>query len=325
MAESEAHSNQVLVVCGPTATGKTSLALQLARKFSGDLISADSRQVYRGLDIVTGKDIPAGFKPETINLINWGETTVYTDGRIRIWGLDLIDPIGEWSAGEFRNFAGAASKQIQAENKRPIIVGGTGLYIRTLTELTPLAGEPPDKDYRHQLDMLPVSKLQEKLQQISPAKWEAMNESDQQNPRRLVRALEVAHFGIQPKAQAVIPNKNTDYLILGLTAPKEILEDRIRSRVRARQDEDLAEELSRWRQIPENNPAKSGLGYAELAEFQAGNITRDQLVETWAIHERQYAKRQLTWFRKMKHIHWFDITAKDWPNKLVALVASWYH
>lgn len=292
--------NKVLLICGPTATGKTALADLLAQKFDGELISADSRQVYKGLDIVTGKDVPVS----------------------RIHGYDLVKPNEEWNASLFSDFALQKIAEITKKGKLPIVVGGTGLYLKSIR--TPLnINVPPNPKLREKLEQLSLAELQTKLKKINPDRFNSMNYSDQQNPRRLIRALEISSAKSAEKQTSTPP---LDHLTICLTAPLPYLEKKIRQRVIKRLNLNPLPELEYLQKfnLPPRSPSYSSLGYQELAEYYAGKITRPQLVNLWTTRERNYAKRQLTWFKKQPNLHWFDLTSPHSKSAIVDLISSWY-
>ena len=198
--------NTVLVICGPTATGKTKLALELAKEFDGELISADSRQVYVGNDIETGKDK---------DLI----------GDSRIWLLDIINSNQDFSVSLWRRLALEAIKDILSRGKLPIVVGGSGLYIKALVQNLPDVDIPRDKKLRKSNKS--VSELLDYLKKIDLKKAESLNNSDRNNPRRLVRAIEIAQCPSPKLGEGL----RVRYLQIGLTAPKQYLEEKIRKRV----------------------------------------------------------------------------------------------
>lgn len=312
-------SNKVLFIVGPTATGKTSLADELAQKFNGELISADSRQVYKGLDIVTGKDIP----------------------RAPIHGLDLIKPGEDWNVFHFADFATKKINELQKQAKLPVVVGGTGLYVNSI--LKPLDIHiPPNPKLRAELEALSLTELQKQLKKVNSKHFKQMNYSDQNNPRRLIRAIEVStsrHPELARSAKrsspSVIPtvaeeslleHPKLDALIIGLKASLDVTEDRIKKRVIHRLAQNARHELEYLKKLSPNwrsSPATS-LGYKELDRYYSGQIDKKELINLWTIHERQYAKRQLTWFKKQPKINWFDITKSAYQEKIVDLVHNWY-
>jgi len=215
--------NKILVISGPTATGKTQLAFKLAKKFNGELISADSRQVYKGMDIGTGKE--------------WGD--------VPIWGYDIVEPNQEWSAAHFVKLAEKLIPEIQSRGKLPIVVGGTGLYISNLLNPPETLNIPPDKKLRKELEKLSVAELQDRLKKADSKRFYGMNESDQQNPRRLVRAIEIAILASKGptflKRSDLI--RRNDSLYIALIAPIKEIDRRIGDRVRQRIEKGPEEEV----------------------------------------------------------------------------------
>ncbi|HLD24403.1 MAG TPA: tRNA (adenosine(37)-N6)-dimethylallyltransferase MiaA [Patescibacteria group bacterium] len=268
--------NKLLIISGPTATGKTKFAAHLARRFDGELISADSRQVYRGMDLTTGKD------------------------RVDVptWGYDVVDPDEEFSVSHWVKLAKRAISDIQSRNKLPIVVGGTGLYIKALLEPLQTINIPPNKKLRKKLQKLLVNALQKMISRGD------MNDSDWNNPRRLIRKIEVLNFKRGPLAkQQGVPLSNYDSLIIGLTAPIAKLDARIDERMMARKAAGIEEEIVALRsKYRANLPAMSAIN----------------------LNEHAYARRQLTWFKKQKDIHWFDITKEGWMARVEKLVDAWY-
>lgn len=306
-------SSKILFILGPTATGKTALALKLAKQFGGDIVSADSRQVYKGLNLVTGKDIPKGFA--------WKKDR-YTNGTISLYGLDLVKPDQEWNVSLFQKYAHKTIKVITSKGRLPIIVGGTGLYIDSLiTDF--ISPTKPDPKLRKNLESLSLTALQSKLNNLNPVKFISMNHSDQNNPRRLIRAIEIASSIATPHIQKKESLNN--HLIIGLTAPLSVLEKKISTRVRARLKMALGSELNYLNSFNLNkkSPASSSLGYQELDDFFNSKINEGELTTLWSTHERQYAKRQLTWFKKRPNIIWFDIS-HQYFKKVVDKLKAWY-
>jgi len=355
----------VLIISGPTASGKTSLALSLAKKFNGDLISADSRQVYKGLDIVTGKDIPEGFNfyhdqphachPERNEMksrdpssqkgfLRYGRNDnvpdgYYSNSQIRLYGYDLVTPGEEWNAALFQKYALKIIAEIHSRGRLPIIVGGTGLYLRSLTDQ--YAFPPPNPKLRHELESLSLIQLQEKLQTLDPVRFSSLNNSDSQNPRRLLRHIEISSCHPErnemksrdPSSQKgflrygrndIKPIPHYDVLHLNLNISLERLEPKIRARVIARLAADPRDELKYLKSfhLSDRHPAFTSLGYHHLDRFYQGKITRDQLIDLWTTAERQYAKRQLTWFNKLEHLTRLK-TPVD-TSEVVRLIKLWY-
>lgn len=276
---------KILIICGPTATGKTKLAVKLAKKFSGEIISADSRQIYKGMDIVTGKDRPKG---------------------VTIHGLDLVNPDEKFSVAHFLKFTRTLINQISPPaGGLPIIVGGTGLYIDSLINPPQTLSVKPNWQLRKKLEKKSIRELQNQLQKLDAARWQSMNHSDQLNPRRLIRAIEVNLQG----QSLQVPNLQAEYdvLWLGLTADKTTLDKRIEERVKQRVRAGAIKEWQRLKKkYPNGLPSMSALGYRQLPD-----------IDKWIKAEQQYSRRQLTWFKKNKQIHWN-------PANVVKLVQTWY-
>ena len=296
---------KLLIICGPTATGKTKMAFALAKRLNGELISADSRHVYRELTILTGKDLPV-------------------DGT-KIWATDVTSITESYSVSQYRIHARACIDAITSRSKLPILVGGTGLYIRSVIAAIDTASVPRSSDLRKELEAQSVSQLQRTLQALDQTKWEKMNASDRMNPRRLVRAIEVATW----HAKHGLSQDQTpqfDVLWIGLRASPEELRKNITRRVRGRFDQGVVDEVKRLGNILSDIalPAATSLGFSIVRSVIDGEIDEDQAVEQWTAQEYRYAKRQMTWFNKEKNIHWFDIAGKNHQTEIEALVRAWY-
>ncbi len=203
----------VLIICGPTATGKTKLALQLAKELDGELISADSRQVYIGNDIETGKD-----------------KDIIENSGIKIWLLDILNQNEEFSVSVWRKLAKEAISNILSRSKLPIVVGGSGLYIKSLVQDLPDIDIPYDRKLRKELENKSAIDLFNYLKSINSQKAHSLNNSDKHNPRRLIRAIEI----LQCPSPRLGEGLRVRYVQVGLTAPREFLELRIKNRVAER-------------------------------------------------------------------------------------------
>ena len=316
----------MLVLYGPTATGKTDLALQLAGKFHGELISADSRQVYTGLDIGTGK---VGLSSK----VEKHERYWLVDG-IRINGFDLIDPGKQFTAADFVKFANNSIVQTIELKKLPIIVGGTGFYIKALLQGLNSFGIAPDPDLRSRLEKLSKETLFQKLAKINPNRAEVMNESDRQNPRRLVRAIEIAMHkkyqvsGIRYQVRTKYKIPDTKYLLIGLTAPNNYLFTKADGWLKKRMDNCLVEEVESLirRGVSKMWLESLGLEYRWITRFLTKQITKDQAIQRLRGDIHDFIRRQKTFFRQFANsdIQIFDISASTWQSKLEKKVQSWY-
>ncbi|MBI4036374.1 tRNA (adenosine(37)-N6)-dimethylallyltransferase MiaA [Candidatus Daviesbacteria bacterium] len=313
---------KILVILGPTATGKTDLALVLAKKFNGELIACDSRQVYIGLDIGTGK-MPSKKLP--IKKVS----RFWEINGIRIWMYDVVSPNTQYSVANYVKEATLVIEGVLSRKKLPIVVGGTGLYLKSLLEGLSNLAVPVDLNLRNELDQLTVDKLQQKLKKLSPKRWHTMNQSDRQNNRRLIRSIElVTMYGYMET------NKKYDGLIkkfkvlkIGLTAPREVLYKRVDLRVLSRIDQGMIEEaISLYKNgLTLKRMRKLGLEYRVLADYLDGKIqTVDELIKIMQGKIHGYLRRQLTWFNKEKDIHWFDLTDDQSMPEIEKLIIKWY-
>jgi tRNA dimethylallyltransferase len=285
----------LIIICGPTAVGKSALAVKLARVLNGEIISADSQQVYRGVDIGTGKlpSIERAGIPHHL--------------------MDVVDPDSAFDAGQFVRLADAAIADIQSRGKRVIIVGGTGLYLKALMYgLVKTVAR--DDAYRTQLnarmDAEGIASLYAELQKVDPKKAAELMPRDK---ARIIRALEVHHLTGQPMSDVQaghgFAQERYPAVWIGLTRPRAELVDAIHTRV----DQMLATGwIDEVRSLLQNYGRTiapfSAVGYREIADFLEGNCDETTLREKIYIATRQYSKRQMTWFRSTPKIAWFSPT-----------------
>jgi tRNA dimethylallyltransferase len=323
---------KLLVICGPTATGKTELAIYLAQQFNGELVSADSRQVYRGMDIGTGKELPVNSKLKTKNLkLNYG---YYVIKGIKVWGYDLVDPYESFSAGQYAKIARRIIENVWERERLPILVGGTGFYIKVAINGIASADITPDSKLRKSLEKKSTEELFEILAGLDPLKAASMNISDKKNSRRLIRAIEIAlrlastrggqagQGGAKKKVEKLNVNK---ILIIGLTAPREYLSNKIEARVEKRLAEGFEQEARRLieRGVSWKTQAMQSLGYKQFKKYHEGEATKAEFVNEWIKEEKKYARRQMTWFRKDKRIVWFNISNPSWKASVEKLLRNW--
>jgi len=315
--------NKLLIICGPTATGKTSLVISLAKKFNGEIVSADSRQVYQEMDIGTGKDLPKGAKMEFQN----SKIGFYTVEGIRLWGYDLVSPKDEFSVSKYLKFAGKTIADIEKHGKLPILVGGTGLYIKGVVDGIPTVDIPRNKKLRKNLEKYTADGLYEQLSQIDSIRAGSMNSSDKKNPRRLIRAIEVAIWQIDNSKKELSQKREVfDTLFIGLTAPTEILDARIGKRVEMRISNGFNEEVKNLINsgVDWNDQSMMSLGYRQWRDFVEGAVEESTAVSEWKKEERKYARRQMVWLKRDGRINWFDIRNGEYPKKVENLVKTWY-
>jgi tRNA dimethylallyltransferase len=349
--------NKILIISGPTAMGKTGLALKLAKLFDGEIISADSRQVYKGMDVITGKDLPEDSKLTSVSFRTDANLPIrktrqsdvestdkdnlilnfYEIGGVRIWGLDMVEPDQDFDVSHFIQFANFIIKNICNRDKLPIIVGGTGFWIKSLLNPPDTVGIAIDKKLRQELEKLSISDLQKKLQQIDVQKFDQMNNSDKNNPRRLVRAIEVGlhtpsnsvKSGIDPPLKRGLSESKKDKIIpsreghsdlvsegvcwLGLKIDEKLLAEKIEKRIKQRIENGALREVKKLitKGYSWDLPSMTGIGYRDFKAFIENKQTFEKTIKLWTLHETQYAKRQMTFFNKIKNIQWFDVAKKE--------------
>ncbi len=316
--------NKLLIICGPTATGKTNLALTLAKEFHGEIVSCDSRQVYKEMDIVTGKDIPQHPKPEIVTINDSTTLPVFYLNSIPLWMYDVVSPDQEFSVSAYEHLATAVIADIHKRGKLPIVVGGTGLYLDAVVSGIQTSTVPKNNTLRKQLDNMFVVELQQMLQALSPTTWEALNNSDRNNPRRLIRKIEI----VKSEIPQTSPNRHYNTLWLGLTVPSEIQEERIKQRVVQRMQRGALEEIKYIsKKYSISIQALQTIGYQEWNVYlhSPTEIQYNQAIQQWQTHEIQYAKRQMTWFKRNKEIVWISMSDKDSEYIARKQVQSWYN
>lgn len=281
------NTPSVVAIVGPTAVGKTAFSIDYALLHHGEVVSADSRQVYRGLNIGTGKVTTEEMRGIPHHLI------------------DVADPMTRYTVTDFVRDARAAIDNIVARGKLPIIVGGTGMYIDVLVGRLGTNTALPDEHIRQELEALPLNALQEKLKSVDPRRFESI---DIKNPRRLVRAIESALQHGSYKE----PTLAYQVTWLGLTATREVLQERIVNRLYARLASGMIEEVEHLLQtgVTHERLEELGLEYRYISRYLRGEISKEKMVHLLEVEIYKYAKRQLTWFKKNPEIQWSDTSPR---------------
>ena len=288
-----------LFLAGPTAVGKSAVALLLAERLGGEIISVDSMQVYRGLDLGTAKPSPVQRAQVPHHLI------------------DVVDLGESFDAATFVRLATTAVNEIQARGHVPIFCGGTGLYFKAY--LQGLGEAPPSQAaLRAELEATPLSELLRELEQRDPATFQKI---DRLNPRRVVRAVEVIRLTGRPfSAQRALwsqdtlnPQPSTLNYFFGLHRTSEDLHQRIGARVDEMFRRGLVAETERLLQhgLAQNRTAMQAIGYRQVAEHLRGERPLKETIELVKVRTRQFAKRQLTWFRRQLRLHWVEVKSPD--------------
>ncbi|MBN1481827.1 tRNA (adenosine(37)-N6)-dimethylallyltransferase MiaA [candidate division KSB1 bacterium] len=292
------RAHKVLFIIGPTAVGKTELSLDVAEHLDGEIVSADSRQIYKYLDIGTAKP------------------TQTERDRVPHHFIDICYPDQNYSAGQYGREARICIRQIQSRHKRAIVVGGSGFYIRALVEglFAPKMSDPAVKEkWRQQIRNVGNEKVFHLLKRVDPVTAERLHPNDTQ---RIVRALEVWELSGRPiSAYRQGEEKAADFVpvFIGLSRAREILYRRIDDRVDQMIAAGLVEEVKNLQKMgygPKLNALRT-VGYQEVFDYLAGTLDYATMIQTIKQNTRRFAKRQLTWFRRDLRIHWMDIENKS--------------
>lgn len=290
----------LVAVVGPTASGKTAMAIALAEEFRGEIVSADSRQVYQGLDIGTDK------------------ATDEEQARVPHHLLDVASPTDTFTLSEYQEAAFAAIDQILDRNKLPILAGGTGLYVQAVIDNLQIPRVPPQPTLREELELLPTAELLERLKACDPIGFEAI---DQANRRRLIRAIEVSETaGIPFSELKAAREPRYDICMLGILRETHELHKRIIEKMDRRLNAGLIDEVEvlHARGVPWEQFEVFGLEYRRVAEFLQNKIDETTMHEQMKKELFAFAKRQMTWFKRDSRIRWI----KD-SNEAQAMVSDW--
>lgn len=284
----------VVSVVGPTASGKTALSVALAKWLEAEVVSVDSMQIYRGMNIGTAK------------------VTTEEQCNIPHHMIDVLSPSENCSVQKFITLARNAVEDICSRGKNCVLAGGTGLYVDHLITDTKFVDVPADQTLRDQLNALPNDRLWKKLETMDPLAYKRLHPNDK---KRVVRALEVIMLTGQSitywEAQSHLGSKPLPAIMIGLDyVDREQLYERINMRVDCMFDAGLVEEVAALKKIAGfvNSTAASGIGYKEVLAYLSGDLTLEETKELIQKNTRHYAKRQLTWFRRNPEIHWINIT-----------------
>jgi len=244
---------------------------------------------------------------------------------VHLWGYDLVQPKNYFSVYEYLKITGKVIDDIWGRSNLPILVGGTGLYIKAVTEGIKTAGIAPDRVLRRSLSGKNPNELFEILAGIDPLKAASMNISDKKNPRRLVRAIEIVRKKTKNKVKEGVSNFK-DVLYIGLKTQNDILFKKIEERVYQRLKNGFEEEMLGLLEkgVGWDDQSMQSLGYRQYRDYYEKKTGKEEFVKNWISEEKKYAKRQITWFKKVKRISWFDISAKDWKSKVDKSVKNWY-
>ena len=276
---------KIIAILGPTSAGKSAVAVRLAKKFDGEVVSVDSRQIYRGMDVGTGK------------------ITLAEQAGIKHWMLDIASPRTNFSAAQFKKKADKTITDILKRGKLPILCGGTGFWIKSIVDNITYPEVKPDLVLRNDLNNESAAELFGRLQKLDPQRAKNI---DAKNKVRLIRAIEICKTLGRVPTEKSSPRYQT--LQIGLAVPKDKLHAKIKKRLDRRWRDGMVEEVERlhrqglsWKKIQ-----SFGLGYFWIPEYLREKITLEELYEKVYLAEKDYAKRQMTWFKKDARIIWLE-------------------
>ena len=287
------QKEKVVVICGPTASGKTALSIELAKQINGEIVSCDSMQIYKDMNIGTAKP------------------TADEMQGIKHYLIDFVLPNERYSVADYKKDAEKAIEEIIKKGKTPIVVGGTGLYLDSLIYGIEYKEINFDEKYRNSLENLINEKgleyLYEEAKKIDKKAIEKISPNDK---KRIMRILEIYHSTGKNKTQQELESRKPviyDYKVFAIDWPRDILYERINKRVDIMIENGLIDEvkqlLEKYKKFP---TAMQGLGYKEVKDYLDGKYTKEEMIDKIKMETRRYAKRQLTWFRKNKETIWLD-------------------
>ncbi|PGC14286.1 tRNA (adenosine(37)-N6)-dimethylallyltransferase MiaA [Bacillus wiedmannii] len=303
----EVQREKVAVIIGPTAVGKTKLSIDLAKALNGEIISGDSMQIYRTMDIGTAK-----------------VTKEEMDG-IPHYMVDIKNPEESFSVAEFQERVRKHIREITERGKLPIIVGGTGLYIQSVLFDYQFTDDAGDTMYREQMEKLALERgveyVHKKLQEVDSESAERIHAN---NVRRVIRALEIFHTTGEKMSNQLEKQENEllyDVSLIGLTMDREMLYDRINLRVDIMMDQGLLEEVEGlYNRGIRDCQSIQAIGYKEIYDYFEDRVSLEEAVSQLKTNSRRYAKRQLTWFRNKMDVTWFDVTGGEKTSEILRYI-----
>lgn len=289
-------NNKVLIIVGPTAVGKTEYAINIATHFQGEIISADSMQVYKYMDIGSAKPSPAQLSKVKHHLV------------------DSVDPLSPWTVADYQHHAKLIIKDIQERGLLPVISGGTGLYINSLLFDMNFSAMPQQSCIRRQLEAEAKLKgsqvLHEKLRSLDPKTASRIHPNNAKKIIRAIEVLKVSGKSIPDFSESYRKTTDYDWILIGLIRDRAVLYERINQRVKALIDAGLIEEVRKLQEmgLSEEDTSMKGIGYKEVLSFLNGEYNLDEAIRLIQRNTRRYAKRQITWFKRYQDIRWFNLT-----------------
>jgi tRNA dimethylallyltransferase len=306
--EPRSKNHKIIVILGPTSSGKSAVAIKLARKFNGEIISADSRQIYRGMDVGTGKVPKSKDKSQRLKVkLKNKKSDIYWSEGIPHYLIDIVNPKTDYNVANFKKDAEKAIQYILERGKLPIICGGTGFWIKAVVDNLNFPKVKPDKVLRNMLRNKPASELFKLLMKLDSKRGRTI---DAKNKIRLIRAIEICQkLGKVPQIKPARDSKSREhrFLQIGIDVSREVLSEKIKKRLKKRFQAGMIEEVRKLRKLGLSwkRIQGFGLGYFWIPLYLEKKISLQDLRERVYLAEKDYAKRQMTWFRKDKRIMWF--------------------
>jgi len=302
--------SKIVIICGPTAVGKTKYAIEIAKAFNGEIISADSMQLYKHMNIGSAKPTPEEL------------------AQVKHYLIDEIDPREMFSAAEYQKKAKLAIETVFSNGKTPVISGGTGLYVNSLIYDMDFSKQPLSTNYKKELEKSASEKGNEYVHGLLAEKdSEAAERIHPNSVRRVIRALEMIHLGdkVKPFEESFVKTKDYSYVIIGLSRDREEMYERINERVEILLRKGLVEEIRSLLDmgLTESDISMKGIGYKEIIGYIMGNYDLDFAVDLVKKNTRHYAKRQMTWFRRYEDINWFNLSEYENDEQAIEEIKRW--
>ena len=289
------NDRKIIVIAGPTASGKTEYAIRLAQNTDGEIVSCDSMQLYKYMNIGSAKPTPE------------------EQAAVKHWLVDEIDPREEFSVARYRDMAKDAINDILSRGKTPVIAGGTGLYLNSILYDMDFSDAEKDSEYRQTLmdeaELFGAEYLHKKLETVDPVKASKIHPN---NVKKVIRALEGASMGKGIAEFSELRTRTSDYdaLLIGITRDRDVLYDRINRRVDIMVSQGLFKEVEELLEmgLQEEDISMKGIGYKEIIAYFDGVYSKEDAIEKIKQNTRHLAKRQMTWFRRYEDMHWINIS-----------------
>lgn len=316
---------KAIVITGPTGVGKSAFALKLARQINGALISVDSIQVYKGCDIISGKDIPKSARHISSENIPNFDTGYWDIDSTPLYLTDIVTPTYEFNVSDYFRVVKDVLQKVETSGRVPIFVGGSTLYTKSLLSPFRTINIPPNLTLRNKLDSATIEELQTILSKYDKKRLASLNDSDIKNPRRLLRAIEVALYEKDNGKTTEEKVPDIEFKTFILNSPTSVLQKKIKKRVKSRIEDGAFQEASQlFKNYTNLSPSiRTGSGYKELFSYLKGEVSQEKAKDMWELSDMQYTKKQLTFFKKLPDAFWVDTEQNNYANEIITQVQKW--